>query len=80
MQEAYNNYFTQYSKDKTVPEIIKGFKSSEMYDAVQNYQRLLEAKYNKTKFKLVDGAPVVDYDRNGRMKLLHYNAEKGRAE
>jgi hypothetical protein len=80
LQEAYNNYFTQYSKDKTVPEIVKGFKDSEIYDGVQNYQKLLEAKYNKTKVKLVDGAPVVDYDRNGKMKLLHFNAEKGRAE
>ena len=80
MQEAYNNYFTQYSKDKTVPEIIKGFKDSEIYDGVQNYQRLLEAKYNKTKFKLVDGAPVVDYDKNGTMKLKHYNAQEGRAK
>jgi len=80
LQEAYNNYFTQYSKDKTVPEIVKGFKETEIYDGIQNYQRLLEAKYNNRNVKLPDGAPVVDYDRYGKMKLLHYKAEKGRAE
>jgi hypothetical protein len=80
LQEAYNNYFTQYSKDKTVPEIIKGFKDSEMYDGIQNYQKLLEAKYNKREIKLPDNAPVVDYDRNGKVRLLHYKADKGRAE
>lgn len=80
LQEAYNKYFTQYSKDKTVPEIVKGFKDSEIYDGIQNYQKLLEAKYNKTKVKLPDGAPVVDYDEKGVMKLKFYKAEKGRAE
>jgi hypothetical protein len=80
LQEAYNNYFTQYSKNKTVPEIIKGFKDSEMYDGIQNYQKLLEAKYNKREIKLPDNAPVVDYDRNGKVHLLHYKADKGRAE
>ena len=78
-QEAYNNYFAQHSKDKTVPEIVKGFKDSEMYEGIKNYQRLLEAKYNKTKIRLVDGAPVVNYV-NGKPELLRYNAEKGRAE
>lgn len=80
LQDAWNNYYEQNKNNKTVQQITNEFRQTDTYVGIQNYKKLMLAKMSGKSADLVDGDPVVDYGRNGKLVMKKYNAKTGKAE